>query len=68
MMQGHDTVWGWGGMWFGPLMMFVVPLLLVGLIIWAVRALNGDGNTKNNTSTLRQGHDMESDERNIDKQ
>ena len=41
MMQGHEMFSGWGGMGLGPLPMLIVPLLILALIIWAVRAAFG---------------------------
>ena len=43
MMQGYDMMAGWGGMWFGPIMMFVLPLLIIFLAIWLFRVLVRNG-------------------------
>lgn len=40
-MHGYDMMSGWGGMWFGPTLMFLVPLLLIILAVWLVRAMTG---------------------------
>jgi putative membrane protein len=34
--------WGWGGMWFGPLLMLAVFALLVAFVVSLVRRLGGD--------------------------
>ena len=34
--------WGWGGMWFGPLLMLAVFALLVAFVVSLVRWLGGD--------------------------
>ena len=34
--------WGWGGMWFGPLLMLAVIALVVGLVVLLVRLLGGE--------------------------
>ena len=33
--------WGWGGMWFGPLLMLAVIVLFVALVVLLVRWLGG---------------------------
>ncbi len=33
-MYGDGFFHGWGGMWFGPLFMFGLPLLIVVLVVW----------------------------------
>ena len=38
-MHGYDMMSGWGGMWFGPVLMVLVPLALIVLIIWFVRTM-----------------------------
>ena len=45
MMQGHEMVFGWGGMGLGGLPMLIVPLLIVALIIWALRAAFSGSNS-----------------------
>jgi hypothetical protein len=35
--------WGWGGMWFGPLLMLAVFALLVAFVVSLVRARRGPG-------------------------
>jgi putative membrane protein len=37
-MHGYDMMSGWGGMWFGPILMILIPLTLILLIVWLVRA------------------------------
>jgi putative membrane protein len=37
MMMGHDWGFGWGGMWFGWLMMIGFTVAVVVLIVWLVR-------------------------------
>jgi putative membrane protein len=37
-MHGYDMMSGWGGIWFGPILMFLIPLTLVLLIVWLVKA------------------------------
>lgn len=37
MMMGYDGGFGWGGMWFGWLMMFGFTVAVVVLIVWLVR-------------------------------
>jgi putative membrane protein len=34
--------WGWGGMWFGPLLMLAVIVLFVALVVLLVRWLGGE--------------------------
>ena len=41
MMQSHEMFTGWGGMGLGPLPMLIIPLLLIALVIWAIRAAFG---------------------------
>lgn len=36
-MYDNGMMHGWGGMWFGPLLMWGVPILLVALVIWLLR-------------------------------
>ena len=39
----HDWMgWGWGGMWFGPLLMLAALALLVAFVVVLVRWLGGD--------------------------
>jgi len=33
-MRGDEMMHGWGGMWFGPLLMWGVPILLIVLVVW----------------------------------
>lgn len=54
MMQGHDMMVGWGGMWFGTIMMFAIPLLVILLAIWLFRALTGSGSKTRTPSSSRQ--------------
>ncbi len=35
MMMGYD--WGWGGMWFGWLMMIGFTVAVVVLVVWLIR-------------------------------
>lgn len=37
MMMSHDWGLGWGGMWFGWLMMIGFTVAVVVLIVWLVR-------------------------------
>ena len=37
MMMGYDWGFGWGGMWFGWLMMIGFTVAVVVLIVWLVR-------------------------------
>ena len=37
MMMGHDWGIGWGGMWFGWLMMIGFTVAVLVLIVWLVR-------------------------------
>lgn len=35
---------GWGGgMWFGPIIMIALPILVIALIVWLVRSLSSRG-------------------------
>jgi putative membrane protein len=38
-MHGYDMMSGWGGMWFGPVLMVLAPLAFILLIIWLVRTM-----------------------------
>ena len=38
----HEWVWGWGGMWLGPLFMLAVLALLVAFVVGLVRWFSGD--------------------------
>lgn len=35
MMMGYD--WGWGGMWFGWLMMVGFSVAVIVLVVWLIR-------------------------------
>lgn len=37
MMMGHDWGFGWGGMWFGWLMMIGFTVAVIVLIVWLVK-------------------------------
>ncbi len=37
MMMGYDWGFGWGGMWFGWLMMIGLTVAVVVFIVWLVR-------------------------------
>lgn len=37
MMMGHDWGFGWGGIWFGWLMMIGFTVAVIVLIVWLVR-------------------------------
>lgn len=37
MMMGHDWALGWGGMWFGWLMMIGFTVAVVVLVIWLIK-------------------------------
>ncbi|GIK72296.1 MAG: hypothetical protein BroJett021_12840 [Chloroflexota bacterium] len=37
MMMGHDWGLGWGGMWFGWLLMIGFTAAVVVLIVWLIR-------------------------------
>lgn len=45
MMQGYDMMFGWGGMWLGPI--FTIASLVLGIvfIVWLVGALTGSSST-----------------------
>lgn len=38
MMHGYEMMTGSGIMWFTPIFMFIIPLLLVALAIWLLKA------------------------------
>jgi putative membrane protein len=40
-MHDYGMMSGWGGMWFGPILMILIPLALVLLVVWLVRAMAG---------------------------
>lgn len=42
-----DWNWGWGTMMFGGLGMLAFWGLVIGLVIWGVRALSGSGGSVN---------------------
>jgi len=44
-MEGYDMLSGWGGMWLGPLTMFLIPLLVIGFVVWAIGVGSGGGET-----------------------
>ena len=37
MMMGHDWGFGWGGMWFGWLMMIGFTVAVIVFIVWLVK-------------------------------
>lgn len=43
MMQGYEMAFGWGGMWFGPVIMIGALILAVLAIVWIVRLVFGGG-------------------------
>jgi len=47
----HDgnMMWGWGGMFFGPLMMLVVLAVVVILVVMLFRLIGGAGSTLRGT-------------------
>jgi uncharacterized membrane protein len=47
----HD---GWGGMWFGPLFMWLPLILLIVAIIFIVRLYGGNDRRTTNRPTPRQ--------------
>ncbi len=54
-MHGYDMMSGWGGMWFGPIHMFLIALVLMVLVIWLVRAMTGGhANSSRRTDGARQ--------------
>jgi len=40
-MYDNGTLHGWGGMWFGPLLMWGLPILLIVLVVWLLRGSGG---------------------------
>ena len=40
-MHGYDMMWGWGGMWFHPVVMILLGVLAVVLIVWLIKAIAG---------------------------
>ncbi len=40
-MHGYDMMWGWGGMWFHPVVMILVGVVAVVLIVWLINAVAG---------------------------
>ena len=50
-MHGYEMMTGWGGMWFGPILMFLIPLALIVLVVWLVRTLAGGRSTSNKHDT-----------------
>ena len=50
MMLGNDWGFGWGGMWFGWLMMSSFTVAVVVLVVWLVR-LSSSGSPSNKTGT-----------------
>lgn len=42
-MMGSDWAWGWGGMWFGWLMMIGFTVAVVVLVVWLIRLLTPNG-------------------------
>jgi len=52
---GFDMMSGWGGMWFGPVLMVLVPLALIVLVVWLVRAMTGgNANASRRDDSARQ--------------
>lgn len=40
-MHGNEWMHGWCGMWFGPLLTWGVPILLIVLSVWFLRGFSG---------------------------
>ena len=59
-MHGYDMMSGWGGIWFGPVPMVLVPLAFIVLIIWLVRTMT---NRTTNSPTQDTGARQILDER-----
>jgi len=54
-MHGYDMMSGWGGMWFGPIFMFLVSLALIVLVVWLIRAMiGGNANASRRDDSARQ--------------
>ena len=48
---GFDMMSGWGGMWFGPILMLLVTVAIVLLVVWLVRsAARGGTSYRNRTA------------------
>ena len=45
MMMGTDWGFGWGGMWFGWLMMIGFTVAVVVLVVWLVKLFAGNAAT-----------------------
>ncbi len=58
-MYGIEWLHSWGGMWFGPIAMIGLPVLLILLFVWLVR---GVGQTSASSET-KQGVPAILDER-----
>lgn len=37
MMMGSDWAWGWGGMWFGWLLLIGFTVAVIVLAVWSIR-------------------------------
>lgn len=46
--------WGWGGMWFGPLIMLALIALLVAFVVLLLRWIGGERGLPATTRTARE--------------
>jgi putative membrane protein len=51
-MHGYDMMDGWGGMWFGPVVMILGIVLIVLLVVWLVRAATSGSGVRGNGRPL----------------
>jgi putative membrane protein len=52
MMLGNDWGFGWGGMWFGWLMMSSFTIAVMVLIVWLVRLSSSGSPTQKTDSSV----------------
>ena len=51
MMMGYDWGFGWGGMWFGWLMMASFSIAVVLLIVWLVKLSSNSSSADTRSTT-----------------
>ncbi len=60
-MHGYDfdMMPGWGGMWFGPVVMFLIFVALVVVVVWLFRAAAGSGSSSRGGAVIRNSNARE---------
>ena len=54
MMMGSDWAWGWGGMWFGWLLMIGFTTAVIVLAVWLIRLSTPVGRIDSSTPSREQ--------------